>query len=171
MKTIAVIQETDIHPDTENQNNNGFNHRQAARAVVLNQSGQVALLWVGKNNYHKLPGGGVENKEDIRQALERELLEEIGCKAVVENEIGEIIEFRDQWRLKQTSYCFIARQTGEHVLPAFTEQELEDGFEIKWVDDFDTAIELVKNDSPLSYEGDFIQKRDLLFLETAKAEF
>lgn len=171
MQTLLSLHESDFVPGAADIDSTDFSLREAARAVVVNEQGQVALLWVGKSNYHKLPGGGVEAGEDRQQALERELMEEIGCAAEIGSEVGQIVEFRDKWDMKQTSYCYTAKKIGEQKQPTFTQKELDDGFEMKWVDGIDAAIALLTTDKPTSYEGMFIQKRDLKFLEVAKPLF
>lgn len=168
MQTLLTLRESHIVSGRVDFNPVGFSQREAARAIVVNAHGQVALLWVRNNNYHKLPGGGVEAGEDKQQALERELLEEIGCKAEVVSEVGQIVEFRDEWKMMQISYCYTARNVGQQNPPSFTQKELDDGFEMKWVEGIDAAIDLLANDKPTSYESLFIQRRDLKFLEAAK---
>jgi 8-oxo-dGTP diphosphatase len=168
MQTILTLRESDIVPGSVDLDSASFSHREPARAVVVDEHGQIALLWVGKNNYHKLPGGGIETGEDRELALRRELMEEIGCKAEIISEVGQIMKFRDKWNMKQTSYCYTANKIGVQKPPAFTQKELAEGFEIKWLDNIDAAIALLANDKPTSYDGVFIQKRDLQFLEAAK---
>lgn len=81
MRTLLTLHDSDIFPDVADNDPGGFSLRHATRAVLINDQGQVALLKVGNGNYHKLPGGGVEGSEDMQLALERELLEEAGCRA------------------------------------------------------------------------------------------
>jgi len=140
--------------------------RRAARAVVFDQNKNIGVLYVGKHGYHKLPGGGLEGGEDIDAALRRECLEEIGCDIETFGELGEIIEYRDKFSLKQHSYCFIANLVGERKKPNFTQGEIENGFSIKWLP-LENALELLLNDQPEEYEGKFIQIRDSLFLKEA----
>ena len=140
--------------------------REASRAILFDKNNQVPLLNVAKFNYHKLPGGGVEEGEDRSQALIRECFEETGSKIEIESEVGMIIEFRSEWNLKQTSYCFLGRIIAKGE-PSFTEEELSAGFEIKWMS-LDDAIKQLENDIPSNYEGNFIQERDLEFLKSAK---
>jgi 8-oxo-dGTP pyrophosphatase MutT (NUDIX family) len=167
MNTILTITEQDIVPDALAIDTSNFRVREAARAVVSDGDGKIALLHVGLYGFHKLPGGGIDEGEDIPTALERELLEEIGCKAEVTGEVGEIIEYRNKIELVQTSYCFVARQIGEKGAPDFTEKELQEQFSIVWADNIDHAIKLIDNDKPANYEGKFIQKRDLAILKAA----
>lgn len=143
-------------------------HRQAARAVVTDDAGKVALLYISRGKFHKLPGGGVEKGENLAVALERELLEEIGCRAVVNNEIGIIEEKCAKLSLHQTSYCFRAKIVGEKEESNFTEREIFDGASVIWVDSISAAITLLENDKPIEFQGHFIVMRDLAFLKAAQ---
>ncbi len=168
MKRLLTIHESDIYLGKDNIDPKDFRERSAARAVVLNSNNQVALLKANTFNYHKLPGGGVEDNEDMQLALKRELLEEIGCAADVIAEVGEVVEYRDKWGLKQTSHCYLVKQVGEQQAPSFTQSEIDEGFEIIWADNIDSAIELLKQDQPQNYDGLFIQRRDTALLQAAK---
>ncbi len=168
MNLIRVITEQDITRGAAKVDPRDFRVRQAARAVVLDGAGRVPLLKVGKYNYHKLPGGGVDSGENVQQALERELLEEIGASVEVISEIGTVTEYRDQFQLKQDSFCYLAQQKGETGEPSFTQKELSEEFSIIWVANIDKAIALLGADEPTNYEGKFIQKRDIVILESAK---
>lgn len=168
MRTVLTIREQVIVPDAPVVDTAHFGKREAARAVVSDDAGKIALLHVGLHDYHKLPGGGIDEGEDISTALERELLEEIGCKAEVSGGLGVIVEYRDQYELEQTSYCFTARQVGEKGDPEFTEKELNEKFSIVWTDDIESAISLLEQDNPTNYEGKFIKVRDLTLLRVAK---
>jgi 8-oxo-dGTP diphosphatase len=167
MKLLKTIKHSDLFPEDKRENEAKYLIRKAARAVVFDDDNKIAILRVTKHNYHKIPGGGVEKNEDITEALEREALEETGCKISVTGEIGEIVEFRDKLDLEQKSYCYLAKVIGEKSQPNFTEEESDDGFEILWTT-MDEAIEILKKDKPDDYEGKFIQVRDLCFLEEAR---
>ena len=137
--------------------------RKASRAILQRSSGQIAVLYVSKDNYHKLPGGGVEVNEDLQVALARELIEEVGVEAQVHGEIGMIIEYRNAYNLLQISYCYHATVSGDMQEPAFTEDEINDGFALEWMEPRD-ALNLIKIEKPLSYTGRFIRERDMTFL-------
>lgn len=170
MNLLLTIREQDFDPSAPQKDGSHSRERSAARAVLLDPEGQVYLLNVSKHGYHKLPGGGVDEGEDIMQALERELIEEVGCKAEIIAELGFLVEFRDyeDGGLKQTSYCYLAKQSGQQEASALEEGELEEGmFEVK-AKSIDEAIALLESDKPDNLEGKFIQKRDLCFLNAAK---
>ncbi|MBP9739035.1 NUDIX domain-containing protein [Candidatus Saccharibacteria bacterium] len=169
MQTLATITQQDIDPASPFSDTSGFRIREASRAILFDAQDKVYLLNVSLHGYHKLPGGGIKDGEEIKAALQRELLEEVGCRAEIITELGAVVEFRDFENLKQTSYCFIARQKGEQQESALEADELEEGMiEVK-ADSIDAAIELVQKDQPDSIEGKFIQRRDLAFLSATKS--
>jgi len=144
--------------------------RRAVRSVVFNQRGEVALLYVGKYEYHKLPGGGIDADEDHFTALKREIREEVGCEVEVKDRIGMAVEYRDRFRQKQTSYCYVSTVIAKNAdQQSMTELEISQGFQLKWVL-AENAPTLLDNDHPLNYEGLFIQKRDCEFLSMALQE-
>lgn len=166
MKLLAQIDDKDIleSPIPESQN---LKIRHAARAILFNKDNNIALIKVTKRHHHKLPGGGLEDNEDISEALTRELAEETGCTATVTKEVGKIEETRNQANLKQISYCYIAEISGEQQELGLTQDEIDKGSELIWVP-LEKAIELLKNDDTADYHGKFIKVRDSKFLEEAK---
>jgi 8-oxo-dGTP diphosphatase len=140
--------------------------REAARAIVFDENNLMPILFVGQRNCCKLPGGGVDDGESRLEALKREMKEEAGCEIEVIGEVGEVIEFRSKWNLKNVSYCYLGKiiSKGE---TEFTDWEIGQGFQLIWLS-LDEAILRIKNDSPEDYEGKFIQQRDLTLLKKAK---
>lgn len=165
MDLVKEIRESDIIPGAS-QEDIRYQLRRAARAVVTNGTGKVALLFVSHKGYHKLPGGGVERGEDIIGALRREVKEETGCEVELEGEVGLTIEYRDKIGQKQRSYCFLVKVDGDCGGTAYTDKEQSGGFQLKWVP-VSEARELLQKDRPDSYVGKFIRARDLALLEKA----
>ena len=113
METIITIRDKDFgldFPDVAIHKERG-----ASRAVVFDNDGNIALLHATKKNFHKLPGGGIEQGESIEKALHREIMEEIGCTIKNIRELGIIEEFRNKFSLHQLSYCFLADLDGKRV--------------------------------------------------------
>ena len=127
---------------------------------------KVALLHVSKHGYHKIPGGGLEESETVKQALIREILEETGCKIKIITDIGKIVEYRTHENTLQISFCFLAEVASEGK-PNFDQGELENGFELEWAD-IKRAIKLLEKEKPETYDGKFIVIRDRMFLKKAE---
>jgi len=141
--------------------------RQAARAIVFDEDGNIALLNATNNHYYKLPGGGIEEGEDKEIALKRECKEEIGCDVEIVKEVGIIVEYRKNWGLKQTSYCYVAKVVGEKGEPTLEQSEIDEGFETVWLA-INEALKKVKQSKPVIYDGPYMVARDSAFLEKAK---
>lgn len=165
MQLIKELYNQDI--GEENKGDILYKVRKAVRAVVFDQDKKIALFFVSKNNYHKLPGGGIDDGEEIEKTLEREVMEETGCEIDVKAEIGMTVEYRDDFEQIQFSYCFLADMIKDSNQTSFTEKEKNDGFELKWMS-LEQAIEQLKNDQPNNYVGKFIRARDLEFLLEAE---
>lgn len=170
LKLLRTISSQDFSPDVAMTDADvaTFRTRRAARAILLSSAGQVYLLHTAKHGYHKLPGGGLEGNEPIKAALARELMEEVGCRAEILDGVGKIIEHRKEQQLVQTSYCYLARQTGPLQPIALEENEIEEGLELVQAPTIDDAIALLQADEPDSIGREFMRKRDLIFLETAR---
>jgi ADP-ribose pyrophosphatase YjhB (NUDIX family) len=140
--------------------------RHASRAIIFDENNLISILFVARHNYHKLPGGGIEEGESRVDALLREIKEEAGCEMEVTSELGEVLEFRSKWNLKQISFCYLGKVISKGE-PNFTEKELKNGFQLIWVS-LAEAISRLEKDKPEDYEGGFIQKRDLILLKKAK---
>jgi len=166
MECIREIDSTDFGEENNTDSDKRYWLRKASRAIVINSENKIALLFVSKHNYHKLPGGGVEPGEDLKTALHREILEETGCNIKIRQDIGMIIELRDKINMRQESYCYLAKVEGEIKAPSFTKEERSDGFQLIWVT-IDDAISLLKRERPKIESGRFIQVRDLTFIEKA----
>jgi 8-oxo-dGTP diphosphatase len=171
MNVLAEIKEQDINPDAPTLDASGFHRRHAVRAVLLDANDRVALLYVSKRGYHKLPGGGVDEGENLADALDREVMEEVGSKIRVIGEVGRIVEYWDEDEQIQTSDCYLARQDGDQGDSDFTAEEQEHGFEVVWADNIDAAIALLEADESKTYDASHIKPRDLLFLKTAKQRY
>lgn len=145
----------------------GYRVREASRAVVVDDKGLIAMVYVTRENYYKIPGGGIEKGEDKIVALKRECIEEIGCDVDVIGEIGIVVEYRRIFKLKQTSYCYFAKVIGEKGKTFFTNSEKKAGFEQMWLP-YAEAVKVISDNNATSVEGhDYIVPRDCAFLSEA----
>jgi 8-oxo-dGTP pyrophosphatase MutT (NUDIX family) len=125
----------------------GYVLRNAARGVVFDAEGKIALLNVTKYGYHKLPGGGIDAGETHEEALMRECSEEIGCGVTVGAPLGEIVEYRKLLSLVQHSFCFMADVVGEKGEPHMEQGEIDDGFKVEW-HNLDDALLIMQREIP-----------------------
>lgn len=160
-----------INPENASEDEvKGYKTREAMRVVAIDGDGKIALLYVGRENYYKLPGGGIEEDEDKDKitALRRECKEEIGCDIEILNEIGYIVEYRKMFNLRQTSYCYLVKVKGEKGKSSPTEEEIKRGCKEVWLS-YDDAIKALYESKTTYKEGSlYILPRDIAFLEEAK---
>jgi 8-oxo-dGTP pyrophosphatase MutT (NUDIX family) len=167
MKFLLELRGADVGLTESESFSLPYTLRKASRAVIFNEKGEIALLFVSRDNYHKLPGGGFEDGENAIAALKREALEEVGANIDITDEIGITIEYRNYISQLQISYCFMAKTMGDLANPAFDKGELAEGFKLLWMS-LDGAISLLSAEKPEVKNGKYIQKRDLFILNEAK---
>ena len=163
MKLIAELSDNDVTGKEIIINESKATRRKAARAIVIGDKNQIALLSIPKYSYHKLPGGGIENNEKVIPALLREIKEETGCNAKIIKEIGLIKEYKGEYNQIQESFCYISKVIWKKGETNFTQEEKDAGFEIIWAD-IKEAIKIFESDKPSDYTAKFINKRDYLIL-------
>jgi 8-oxo-dGTP pyrophosphatase MutT (NUDIX family) len=166
MKLLATFRASDVDPDAPKNDYATFKLRIAGRAIIFDGA-KVALLNVSKHGYYMLPGGGVEN-EDAQTALSREVMEEIGCKITIDQEVGSIETYFDRWERKQLDFCYTAHKEGNMFASAKTDFEKEEGHEILWVQNLAEAIRVVESANPKNLDGKLVRARDLLLLKSAR---
>jgi len=97
-------------------------------AAIINKDNEILTLLkkLPKNLRYELPGGKVEPKESIENAIRREVREEIGCEITLENYI-KIYKIREGMRPK-TVYVYEAKLDG---IPFIKEQHFFK--DMKWL--------------------------------------
>ena len=146
-----------------------FEARYAARAVLVDGDGNVAVSHEGKRGILKSPGGGVEEGEDLMAALSREVREEAGCDMEDVRPLLIIKEMRARGYhggFLQTSTCFVARVKGEKGEPDFDEGERANGFSLRWMAPGEALAAMqVERGADDDYAGPFVRRRERVLLE------
>lgn len=140
--------------------------RTAVRAIIIDSENKIPLLWSNKYQFHKIPGGGIEKREDLKKALKREIMEEVGVKVKTIKPIGIIEEYWTENKYFQKSWCFTAKVNKIVKDPKYTEEEKSAEMQLKWYDKSE-ALKVMKNSPTLEKEHKAINFRDYLFLKEA----
>lgn len=174
MKKIATLHEKDIYPEKQSVEGIEYSDRITGKAIIFDEENNVALVGNKQNEFLLLPGGGIDDGEDIQIGIVRESLEEIGCVVNILDEVGCIDDYRPRDKKHCISYCYTAIVIGNKGDPKHTENEMEIGMYTKWVP-FEQAINILKKQKlelesgkVTFYNTGFNIVRDLLFLEEAK---
>ncbi|KAK5629462.1 hypothetical protein RRF57_005177 [Xylaria bambusicola] len=145
-----------------------YTERHAIRVITLNEANQIALIHAEKDDYYKLPGGGIEGTEEHTAAAAREVREETGATISIRSTVGCIAvteEYRND--LHQFSYAYIADVLDASGEADLTAEEQADGLSHpEWLSAGD-ALAKMRAVQPRSELGLFIQERDVYLLGEA----
>ncbi|MBL1230574.1 NUDIX hydrolase [Enterococcus sp. BWB1-3] len=128
----------------EKSNQRDYKKRLGAYIVVTRNNQQEMVLIQAPNGAYFLPGGEIEKGETKEQAIDREMLEELGIEVVIGAYLGQADEYFHS-RHRETDYhnpgyFFIASEWTQVSEP------LEKCNGIQWVM-IDEGIELLKRGS------------------------
>lgn len=145
--------------------------RRAARAVLYNDKNQIAIMNFSILGSSKLPGGGIDDGEDIIAALHREIEEETGYRITDIKELGVVEEDRYFCNMHQTSYCFTAK-VAEFVGTSLTEDESRAGMNLRWADSIEEAVKWIESGTLTDEDGSkvglaMMKIRDIAILRAA----
>ena len=128
-----------------------FKFERNARAVILNDKGEIALTYEVKPGMHLLAGGGVEKGENFITACKRECLEEVGANVEIMDEVGAVLLSINGQGVMQLCECFVAKVKGKLQCQCLTEGEQDAGIEIHWMG-VDEAIKVFESERKKPYK-------------------
>ena len=137
--------------------------RITARAIVKNQDGLYAVMYADKFKLHSLPGGGVEDGEDVLTALRREVYEETGCVCDEIQELGIVSENRASLDYTQINHYFVVTTNHSSCENHLTESEQANRTVVKWVT-FDEVIRLINEQEFDRVQAKYLKARDVVAL-------
>ncbi len=145
-----------------------FRVRISVRAIILDENGNVAMLYSKALNYYTLPGGGVDEGENLTDAIIRECKEETGYTVDVIREIGTTQEIQNENQLVNNATCFLVKTIGEKDEPNFMEDEIGEDFVIEWMKPEEAKNCMMKEISlNRKLYHKYISQRILTFLDEA----
>ncbi|MDR1338186.1 MAG: NUDIX hydrolase [Rickettsiales bacterium] len=160
IQTIAILtDETGIVPARDEIKN----RRMAARVVVFDGDGRLALFRDAGKVGLGLPGGGVESGETLTMAAVREIWEEIGARIkVTDKQIGQIIEYKKKF--KQINVVFIAKlkklyETPNELVWLPLDDAIERMEQQKRHDTLKTKFKTRRDAAVLAYVREYLRKQ------------
>ncbi len=127
-------------PEIFNQKENIQHYRTGVYGLIRNAQGKYLVQYFPKHKYFWLPGGGVETGENEVDTLTREIIEETGYTnfTIGKKICTPIYDYvrRGNGEINARNYCHIyeVNLVSNDTQPLnLTEDELEDGMELKWL--------------------------------------
>ena len=138
--------------------------RITARAIVKNRNGLYAVMYANKFHLHSLPGGGVEDGEDLLTALRREIFEETGCTCDHIEELGIVSENRAHQDFTSKSYYYVV--TTEHTPETIhlTDDEIANQTTVQWYP-LEDVVRLISEPKHTTTQRMYLQARDMAALK------
>ena len=137
--------------------------RLTARAIVRNQDGLYAVMYSDKFKLHSLPGGGVEDGEDVLTALRREVYEETGCVCDEIRELGIVAENRASLDYTQINFYYVVTTTHQPGQNHLTESEQASRTVVQW-HTFNEMVRLINAQEFDRIQGKYLKARDVAAL-------
>ncbi len=110
---------------------NLYSLRPTVYGIIYDADDRIAAIHYKDFTRHPFPGGGVLETESNTQALEREILEEIGCKITNTKLIGIFDSWSDENKTYYPTYLFTARIFGQKGIPT-TDEKYEIESTVLW---------------------------------------
>lgn len=146
--------------------------RPSARGIIF-KDGKIALVYAVNEKYFKFPGGGIHDDEDKKEALIREVEEEVGLvvKPDTIKEFGSVLRRQkgiyEPIIFEQENYYYFCECEEEATKQNLDDYEKEAGFTLRFVD-IDEAIRVNGDYSSDNIMDDIMIKREKRVLEMIK---
>lgn len=106
---------------------------------IIKQENKFLIMRVDKTSYYHIPGGHIEIGEDSKQAIIREIKEEVGCDVQETNlfAIQENFWTRDNRKCHGIEFYYIIKPKQQLPIENYEKTEIDKGkgklLEFKWV--------------------------------------
>ena len=148
--------------------------RPSARGIIFNDEKKIALVYSKSKKYFKFPGGGIHNDEDKKQALIREVREEVGLVVIPESicEFGSVMRRQkssvsQHTIFQQENFYYTCKTENRIMEQKLDDYEAEAGFVLRFVD-LDEAISVNSAFTSEDYFDEIMIKRETMVLQMIK---
>lgn len=94
MAYLKIFYDKDIFPAKETPVTKQWSIRKTVKIILLNKNNEIALVTNSIHKFYLLPGGEIDNKENLWNAADRECREETGITIKKGEIIGVVKEYR-----------------------------------------------------------------------------
>ena len=146
--------------------------RPSVRGIILKDDNKIALVYSEKEKYYKFPGGGIHKDEDKKEALIREVREEVGLTVIPESicEFGSVMRRQKSnvspnTIFEQENFYYMCKTKNRIV-----DQDLDDyeaGFTLRFVS-LDEAIRVNSAYKSEDYFNEIMIMRETKVLQMIK---
>lgn len=148
--------------------------RPSARGIIIKDDNKIALVYSENEKYYKFPGGGIHEDEDKKEALIREVKEEVGLIVIPETirEFGSVMRRQKNnisahTIFEQENFYYICETENQIVEQNLDDYEEEAGFILRFVD-LDEAICVNSAYKSEEFFKEIMIKRDTKVLQMIK---
>lgn len=156
------------------ENSDSVFSRPSARAIIFKNDNKIALVYSKKEKYYKFPGGGIHKDEDKKEALIREVREEVGLIVIPESicEFGSVMRRQKSnvsphTIFEQENFYYTCKTKNEIIEQNLDNYEAEAGFILRFVD-LDEAISVNSAYKSEDYFNEIMIMRETKILQMLK---
>ena len=160
----------DLHDYEEEYN---IYKRPSARAIIIKNC-KIALVYSKKEKYYKFPGGGIEENEEMKTALIREVREEVGLIVIPDSisEFGSVMRrqksnYSSDTIFEQENFYFFCHTENQLIKQELDDYEKEADFSLRFVD-IDDAIKANRDYHSDDFFNEIMIKREMKVLQLVK---
>ena len=150
--------------------------RPSVRGIIM-KDGKLALVYNGKFDYYRFPGGGIEAGETKEEALIREVKEESGLVVIPESirEFGSVLRISkirgsENIIFEQENFYYLCEAQEEIGTTDFDEHEREEQYSLEFVS-LEDAIRKNRQKDHGEENGSVAIERETRIMELLPEEF
>ncbi|WED24483.1 NUDIX domain-containing protein [Vibrio sp. JC009] len=164
---------TSVHSEIGHLDDKIIVKRNATRAIAVDGE-DILLLYTERYHDYSLPGGGLDDGEDVIAGMVRELEEETGAANIhYIKPYGIYEEFRPWYKdqadvMHMISYCYTCKIDRELGQTAFEEHEVKNGMRPVWMNIHEAIAHNEKTIAESPKKGMSIERETFLLHQIVK---